>query len=595
MVELLPEKEVFLMKKQTTALVLCTMLMASLCTNVKAAPEMTVTNDYTTTYSATSDGYTSHYSNFFTPDYYVFTTKDAEEIIDELGIEENLQTWGASITVLHPQNGTTYEESDLTSFIDLIASKGPTSNIKVIGIDEGATFVNNYVSQNCWAIAGIFTYGGEMAEGLNYNVPIPAYLVNPTKTALDYYIQANDATQVDDTTYRSETHPLHQVIVGSETTLKDAFQAAWDNVFSKNYRQQNETTEFYMSNPGSHTDPYPIYEIYDMTKIQYNEYYNEPINGEGEYTWFEYIPTSVLEAEDGTVPLVVTLHGNGNDAKLMGDSTGWVELAIEEGFMVVAPEWQDVVVDSETQQEGPNYYNCDGIEGDKLIEWIEVLKTTYPQIDANRIYITGLSAGGSASSLYGVKYYETFAAVAAVSAPGLDKEEITEISENYEGTPVPFLYICGDHDFFGMIPVDLSSPYCLQVAPGVGLAQVDPNVDIFPLIQAYQKINGLEVSETYDLSLNEYYGIALDNQQWIKIGDKDALEGTLSNEDGVIMQFVAMKNQAHWNYKPQAEYIWNFFENYSKEEPTNYTPIIIGAVAIIGVGAFVLSKKKKAK
>lgn len=581
------------MKKQTMALFVSTMLMASMFVPVHGAPEMTTTDAHTYTYNATADGHTSHYSNFFTPDYYVFTTKDATTVIDELGIEENLQTWGASITVMQPQDGTTYKEADLTHFIDTIASKGPATNIKVIGIDEGATFVNNYISQNCWAVAGIFTYGGEMTEGLTYDVAVPVYMTNPTQTAIDYYVEANDAKKVDDTTYRSETHPLHQVIIGSETTLKDAFKAAWDKVLSKNYRTHNEKTEFYMSNPGTFRDPYPIYAIYDMTKIQYNEHYNEALNGEGSYTWFEYIPTQVLEAKDGTVPLVVTLHGNGNDAKLMGDTTGWVDLAIEEGFMVVSPEWQDGVVDSATQQLGPNFYNCDGLEGDKLIEWIEVLKTTYPQIDANRIYVTGLSAGGSASSLYGVKYHETFAAVAAVSAPGLDKAEIAQIAENYEGTPVPFMYICGDHDFFGMIPVDLSSPYCLQVGPGVGLAQVDPNVDIFPMLQAYQKINGLEVTEKYDLSVNEYYGIKLDNQQWIKIGDKDALEGTLSNEDGVIMQLVAMKDQAHWTYPPQAEYIWNFFTNYSKEEPTNNTPIIIGAVGVAAIAAGVILTKKK--
>ena len=67
-----------------------------------------------------------------------------------------------------------------------------------------------------------------------------------------------------------------------------------------------------------------------------------------------------------------------------------------------------------------------------------------------------------------------------------------------------------------------------------------------------------------DMSKNEYYGIGLDNQQWTKLGDKDMYTGTLSNENGVVMELAAVKDLAHWNYKPEAEYIWNFFKNYER-------------------------------
>ena len=91
----------------------------------------------------------------------------------------------------------------------------------------------------------------------------------------------------------------------------------------------------------------------------------------------------------------------------------------------------------------------------------------------------------------------------------------------------------------------------------------DENTHIFSSLQAYQKINGLEVTEM-DMSKNEYYGLGLDNQQWTKLGDKDMYTGTLSNENGVVMELAAVKDLAHWNYKPEAEYIWNFFKNYER-------------------------------
>ena len=81
---------------------------------------------------------------------------------------------------------------------------------------------------------------------------------------------------------------------------------------------------------------------------------------------------------------------------------------------------------------------------------IEDLKEKYPQIDPSKIYITGLSAGGSKATLLGIKHPDVFAAVAAVH-PGVDKQEVTEISEQYTGPNIPYLYICGDHDNFQMI------------------------------------------------------------------------------------------------------------------------------------------------
>jgi hypothetical protein len=42
------------------------------------------------------------------------------------------------------------------------------------------------------------------------------------------------------------------------------------------------------------------------------------------------------------------------------------------------------------------------------------------------------------------------------------------------------------------------------------------------------------------------------------------------NEDknGVVMELAAIKDLAHWNYKPEAQYIWNFFEKYSRDTKT---------------------------
>lgn len=130
-----------------------------------------------------------------------------------------------------------------------------------------------------------------------------------------------------------------------------------------------------------------------------------------------------------------------------------------------------------------------------------------------------------------------------------------------------YLYICGDHDWFQMIPVDGSCELAISSKIGLNIWEEGTATDIFPALQAYQKINNLKVSSK-DMELNPYYGIELENQKWTKLGSKDMLEGQLSNDKGVVMQLAAVKDLAHWNYKPEAKYIWDFFTNYQRDIET---------------------------
>lgn len=411
-----------------------------------------------------------------------------------------------------------------------------------------------------------------MEEGTEVGAPVPAYLSNADDAAVEYYVKANEAQESEDGIYVNADNKLQKVVVKEDEDLASAFDNAWDTVFSKNYRQDNEDTEFYMSAAAVNTKPYRLIEIADMEElnVEYNSHISEEVEGlEGKYTWFEYIPKDTLEAEDGSVPLVISLHGNGNDARIQGDTSGWVELAAKEGFMVMAPEWQEEVLANDGgDKPGPNFFNCDGLLDDKLITWLEAMEKTYPQIDTSRIYVTGLSAGGSKAALYGVMYSDVFAGAASVSAPGIDKDALADLVKDYDGPQTPWLYVAGDHDFFGILPVDGSSTNSFQVDKGVYIQQVDPNTSIFSFIQSYQKVNGFEVADNYDMSLNPFFGVKLENQQTIDLDGKETLEGVLTNENGEMIKLAAIKDQAHWNYKPEAEYIWNFWKGYSRNTQT---------------------------
>ena len=515
-------------------------------------------------YNAYEDGFTPTRADVVIPTYYIFagskTQEEANKIVEELNMINNLEQWGAQVYVVNPLNEEGYGNDDKEAFIDLVGIG--VKNVKVIGIDEGSTFVNNYISQSCYFVAGMMLYGGEINENLEKNDVVPAYLSNSNENVQAFYKHINEATEEENsdkyTIYRNKDNSLQAVAVSSkEEDLSEAFNNAWESIFSQNYRQHNDISEFYNLSARDVTDSYDLIEIpiFEDLDISYNQMIDESVTGmSGKYTWFEYVPNSINESENESVPLIVNLHGNKNDPRLQGDSTGWPELAAKENFIMVAPEWQDKEV---------NFFGCDGLGEEGVMNLIKDLKVKYPQIDPSRIYLTGLSIGGAESFLLGAKYSDVFAAVGIVSGVNVFAEEVAEISENYTGGEVPLLYICGDHDFFQMIPVDGSSQYGTQYLYGDQVWDEDENTHIFSSLQAYQKINGLEVTEM-DMSKNEYYGIGLDNQQWTKLGDKDMYTGTLSNENGVVMELAAVKDLAHWNYKPEAEYIWNFFKNYER-------------------------------
>ena len=79
-----------------------------------------------------------------------------------------------------------------------------------------------------------------------------------------------------------------------------------------------------------------------------------------------------------------------------------------------------------------------------------------------------------------------------------------------------------------------------------------------------KKSINLRQAPQFDLSLNEFYGVALDNQEWTTLGEKQMLVGTASNANGVVMKLAAVKDLAHWNYKPEAAFIWDFFQDYQR-------------------------------
>ena len=131
----------------------------------------------------------------------------------------------------------------------------------------------------------------------------------------------------------------------------------------------------------------------------------------GNLRMVSYVP-AVLARK---APLVVALHGCGQDAQSFGSGSGWLELAERHGFALLLPE----------QQAANNPNGCfswflpedtrrDGGEAFSLRQMIAHMITTHG-LDRDRIFITGLSAGGAMTSAMLACYPEVFAGGAIVA------------------------------------------------------------------------------------------------------------------------------------------------------------------------------------
>ena len=106
----------------------------------------------------------------YAPTYLIYADRqrsgdEAKKLIDDLGMVQHLEEYKARAFVVGPANGMAYDPAaDLSVFQNLLRTRR-SSNLKVIGVGAGATFVNNVISKYAFAVAGILTYGGSVDGG----------------------------------------------------------------------------------------------------------------------------------------------------------------------------------------------------------------------------------------------------------------------------------------------------------------------------------------------------------------------------------------------------------------------------------------------
>ena len=131
----------------------------------------------------------------------------------------------------------------------------------------------------------------------------------------------------------------------------------------------------------------------------------------GNLNMYSYVPAGLT----GKAPLVLALHGCGENAALYAAQTGWDKLADQHQFYVIYPE-QNVI------NNNSNCFNWfapgDASRGQgealSIKQMVDYMEAHY-NIDTGKIFVTGLSAGGCMTTVMLACYPDIFNAGAVMA------------------------------------------------------------------------------------------------------------------------------------------------------------------------------------
>ena len=288
----------------------------------------------------------------------------------------------------------------------------------------------------------------------------------------------------------------------------------------------------------------------------------EDLNGSGTLSlWYEYIPAIVENAEPGTVPVVFLMHGNTNDPRTQYDTSGWAHVAAREGIILVCPEWQGHTYQGYTYE--PMTADANVTPDADFVKVVEKVLAKYPQADASRVYMSGLSAGCRNTTNNGLANPKYFAAGAGQSGPfGVSEENFAIAAANAEKYDFPIIYFSGDRDEYLMKTYDT----------------LEDN-GAFQTLRAYETLNDMPLTELSDLTEEnlKVYGVKWDEVYTIEPTAENLCTiygGVIRNAAGVEISMNRIEGWGHWNYAPDVELMWNFLKQYARDLETGATVIL---------------------
>ena len=429
-----------------------------------------------------------------------------------------------------------------------------------IGVDGGATFLNNYVASVVdygGRLAGMLLIGGKVDNIREVPVPIPVYMVNPTENALANYMAANDTDEWGHdgalSEYKNKELPLQTVYCEDveDVDLKAVVEDAYNRMFLKTMRIPVVKAGLYT--PGTPYDGYNFNQApYSLGKrvawftgktdggLVVTEHVEDRFadicteNGEYLQTWTEILPEEVLDgtAAPASIPLILANHGGGDDELQFVDEIGLLPVAERERVAIAAAYHGSITA----------------INNKALPALVRYMLEEYPALDPSRVYVCGYSMGGMAThaSIYGAP--ELFAAACPMAIPYYQAtDEELENMKNYE---MPYMMTTSTYDAF--------------YADGVGITFNYPTY-----LNLFLEYNGMDQIE-FDFDTYEHSGFAGDIYTCEELnGEYYNHNWLMRNSEGIPMVGLNVtEDLVHALYPEYGEVVWNFFKHYSRDPET---------------------------
>jgi poly(3-hydroxybutyrate) depolymerase len=488
------------------------------------------------------------------PDAAYASVQDAYDALKAAGIIDIAENNSAFVIIPNPLNGTSYTEEDVNLYYEsqvylaggkIVSFTPPTGEYErctfnnmlyCIGEGSGATFINNYLTQNANRIAAVLTFGGEMDSSVSDGVALPAYLVNAADKAVSYYKNVNETDTQDGNTYVNSGYTEKKVIVaeGGDTFDASVIQNAWDELLGKTTRaplacdvvtNTYDTSEWVLMS-------WPNYDAIGLSVTKGSYSYDGT-----DYDVYDYVPASY----DGqtAVPLVVLLHGYTEDPLCPAATCGWADKAAEEGFILITPD----------------YYNDLTASGAACGSVMQAVKEAIERynIDTTRVYMTGFSMGGMTTAMTGYTNADVFAAIAPMSGMGdFTKEGLVVTQSDAEKYDLPTFFLAGTIDDKNTVMDESGTPVSITAMTGN---------DIYSKMAEFNEIS----FDAADYSINLFGHLADHSYSEEHQGyTYDIYQYYSSKYTNPTLEFVAVNGVAHACSNVYADLAWDFMKNFSR-------------------------------
>lgn len=543
-----------------------------------------------------------------------FANKDAAlAYLKDLGVIKIIDEAVGSVILVTPSDGAAFTAKDQKYYYALqtaiLAQKGSETVDRVttfysdaeyfggngytyvIGIDGGATFLNNYVASTfdyVSRITGMLLINGKMENIRTVADLVPVYLVNAPDAVVEKYKTANDTDAYMSTgdvqAYFNQELPLKIVVVAKDANADAAryIRDAYYSLFIKALRIPVTKAGLYSASTpyqGGSADQAP-YSLCSRNAVingvtadgihvihHSEETFSDFKTAEGEYlqTWFEYLPEEVINgtAPKGTVPLILAMHGGGDDPRQFVDQIGLLSLAGIERFAVVAPEHQNIGVSMRGGMNtlGQPNPRAEGILSEVLPRFVKYILKKYPALDPSRVYVTGYSMGGGATLRAICGDPSVFAAAIPMAASPYTGTA-AQVAQ-FEHAHLPIMFTTSSFDLPGAFD------------PSNGTIAVAYQKSI----NAFLGYNGMKKIDSYDFRAYPISGFKADTVLTVKLnGEYKNTRWYINNADGVPMVALSYtENLNHALYPEYAKIAWDFAKHYSrdqKNETIKYNPYV---------------------